>query len=448
MELNKEQGKYQTMPPHNTQELDALRESIKTHGVMDAIVVDENGVIIDGHTRYAIVQELNDQLEEGADKITFDITVKAGLTEAEKLTWSRTYNLTRRHLTQEQRREQIKEQLKLTPELSNRQIASTLSVDHKTVGEQRSKLEATGEIPQLDTTVGADGKVRKKPVTLFNPTARETQALLHEGVIETMQAKGYTSPIKTKSRLNKEKKAARQDRSGIIINAKDIRLIHADIRELYPMIPDESIDLVLTDAPYEKEYIKIHESLSAVSQRVLVDGGSLLCAVGINWLDTVLFEITSHMRYFHLLAVLTPGASAKNMDKRVSHNYLPVVWCTKGRPRHTINLEDTEDGKDRKTWHKDVYNSPPYGDSDDKAYFKHGKNLEVYENFVKDFSLPGETILEPFCGGGTTVIAAIYNHRRVIACDINLEHLQITQRRIRDEFDMDIPIESFIAADK
>jgi hypothetical protein len=35
-----------------------------------------------------------------------------------------------------------------------------LGVDHKTVGAARDELEATGEIPQLDRTIGADGKSR------------------------------------------------------------------------------------------------------------------------------------------------------------------------------------------------------------------------------------------------------------------------------------------------
>jgi len=35
--------------------------------------------------------------------------------------------------------------------------------DHKTVGAARAALEATGEIPQLKRTVGADGRARKLP---------------------------------------------------------------------------------------------------------------------------------------------------------------------------------------------------------------------------------------------------------------------------------------------
>lgn len=90
----------------------------------------------------------------------------------------RKLNIARRHLTQEQKRGLIREQLKETPEKSDRQIAVSLGVDHKTVSAQRDNLERTGEIPQLGKTIGADGKERRKPVSVFNPSKREERAML------------------------------------------------------------------------------------------------------------------------------------------------------------------------------------------------------------------------------------------------------------------------------
>jgi hypothetical protein len=80
-------------------------------------------------------------------------------------------NLHRRHLTPEQKRELIAKVLKAKPEQSNRQVAEQVKVDHKTVGAERKRLEATGEIPQLKKTVGADGKRRPKPERRRNESA-------------------------------------------------------------------------------------------------------------------------------------------------------------------------------------------------------------------------------------------------------------------------------------
>jgi hypothetical protein len=72
-------------------------------------------------------------------------------------------NIHRRHLTAEQKRDLIAAVLKAQPDKSNRTIAKQTKADHKMVGTVREKLEATGEIPQLDKTTGADGKARAIP---------------------------------------------------------------------------------------------------------------------------------------------------------------------------------------------------------------------------------------------------------------------------------------------
>lgn len=67
-------------------------------------------------------------------------------------------NIHRRHLTQGQKRDLAAKLLKATPEKSNRQIAATVGVDHKTVGAVRQEREATGEIPHVVTIIDAKGR--------------------------------------------------------------------------------------------------------------------------------------------------------------------------------------------------------------------------------------------------------------------------------------------------
>ena len=86
----------------------------------------------------------------------------------------------------------IADQLRETPERSNRQIAAGLGVDDKTVGVTRAALEATAEIPQLERTVGADGKARpSKPLrTVFvdDTPGGQRAALDRAKVIRAAQA--------------------------------------------------------------------------------------------------------------------------------------------------------------------------------------------------------------------------------------------------------------------
>ena len=70
-------------------------------------------------------------------------------------------NVHRRHLTNEQKRDLIARVLKAKPEVSNRQIAAELKVDHHKVAEVRRSGEATGEISPVQKTTGKDGKARR-----------------------------------------------------------------------------------------------------------------------------------------------------------------------------------------------------------------------------------------------------------------------------------------------
>ena len=100
--------------------------------------------------------------------------------------------MARRHLTQEQRRNLIQEQLKETPEKSDRQIAKVLGVSNPTVSSTRKQMEKGGELLKFNSSIGADGKerprqVERKPVSVFNPTKREEKALQNPEVIERLQ---------------------------------------------------------------------------------------------------------------------------------------------------------------------------------------------------------------------------------------------------------------------
>lgn len=100
--------------------------------------------------------------------------VRLGMDEAAKRTHVRKLNMARRHLNQEQRREIIQAELKERPQVSDRQIAKSLGVSDKTVGTARKELVATAEIPQLATSIGADGKERPRQVERKAPEAELT----------------------------------------------------------------------------------------------------------------------------------------------------------------------------------------------------------------------------------------------------------------------------------
>jgi hypothetical protein len=65
-------------------------------------------------------------------------------------------------------------------EKSDRAIAATVGVSHVTVNAVRAELEATGQIGQLEKTVGQDGKARRKPGRRSNGEALARSSILAE----------------------------------------------------------------------------------------------------------------------------------------------------------------------------------------------------------------------------------------------------------------------------
>ena len=130
-------------------EFDELVADIKAHGLREPITIFEDK-ILDGRNRDRACREAGVQVVtrdfEGDDPAAFVISA----------------NIHRRHLSAKQKSELIAKLLKANPEKSDRQIGNLIGADHKTVGAVRHEKEVTGEIPQLEETVGADGKARKR----------------------------------------------------------------------------------------------------------------------------------------------------------------------------------------------------------------------------------------------------------------------------------------------
>jgi hypothetical protein len=152
--------KYSDVIPKISEEAyQALKASIAEHGEMlSAIVLDSEGVIVDGHSRHRAYLEL------GTEGINVELKTRVldFADEAAARSYIRAVNIARRQLSTKDKRNLIDAELRDNPSDSNRAIAIRLGVDHETVGARREKLEATGGIRQLTETKGRDGRRRKR----------------------------------------------------------------------------------------------------------------------------------------------------------------------------------------------------------------------------------------------------------------------------------------------
>ena len=408
--------KYQVMPALTPEEYAELKADIQERGVMVPIEFDEQGNVLDGYHRLQICQELGIK--------DYPKVIRAGMTEAEKFTHARRLNIARRHLTGEQKRGLIREQLKETPERSDRQIAKALGVDNHTVATQRKKLETGEEIPQVSQMIGVDGKeyprqVEKvrKPVSVFNPTKREERAMKNPAVVERMKEDG-SSPVVASNRVLSEAKAERKKYELADEMPEDTcRLFVADIRDGLKELDDDSIDFIITDPPYPKEYISLFGDLSLLASRVLKPGGSLIVMTGQSYLPEYISLLGQHMTYYWTMNYLTPGGGAPQLfQKRVNTYWKPVLWYVKGEYKGDFI--------------GDVLKSP----ESDKRFHEWGQSLGGMKDIIERLTNPGDIILDPFLGGGTTGAATVSMARKFIGTDIEQKNIEISQKRIMEVY--------------
>ena len=204
---------YQVMPDLTADEYAELKADIKARGVMVPIEFDEQGNALDGHHRLRICEELG---------ITdYPKVIRAGMTEEEKRTHARKLNMARRQLSQEQRRDLIREQLRETPEKSDRQIATSLGVDHKTISKHRTELQSRGEIPHVSKTtdtLGREQPRQRKTVSVFNPTLAEEKAIKKPEIIERMAQSGKTA-VEVKREIKAEEQEERRHENAEKVKA-------------------------------------------------------------------------------------------------------------------------------------------------------------------------------------------------------------------------------------
>jgi hypothetical protein len=135
-------------PPISEEDFNDLAADIKLHGLHQPIVRYQ-GQILDGNNRYRACELLKIAPEFAAD-FTGDYAAARNYVISA--------NIRRRHLDRETRTKIVEMLLKGDPTQSNRQVADTAKVDHKTVGAVREGMEERGEIPHVETRTDSTGR--------------------------------------------------------------------------------------------------------------------------------------------------------------------------------------------------------------------------------------------------------------------------------------------------
>jgi site-specific DNA-methyltransferase (adenine-specific) len=60
------------------------------------------------------------------------------------------------------------------------------------------------------------------------------------------------------------------------------------------------------------------------------------------------------------------------------------------------------------------------------------KPVSLYDYLIRTYTQPGDVILDPFMGSGTTGVAALKTGRHYIGCDVSAEYVNLARQRIQN----------------
>jgi DNA modification methylase len=199
-------------------------------------------------------------------------------------------------------------------------------------------------------------------------------------------------------------------------------LAQADIRAL--PLADNSIDLIFCDPPYHDKYINLYGWLSAEAARVLKPGGFCLAMAGGMRLNKNMRLLEEHLTWFWNYEVFMQEVSTVIWPKRTVARNKPIIALSKGLGMPRCNVL-----------------SGLQGGGNDKRYHRWGQDVESARYFIDCFSKPSDIVLDPFVGGGTTMIASELIGRRFVGFDNDITAVRGSKaRRLETEIPTALPL--------
>lgn len=384
------------IPPLQADERQQLENNLARDGCLQPLIVWRNGkdVLLDGHNRLDICRKLG---------LSFKTAPVEVIDRDDAKIWIIRNQFGRRNLALFTRAELV---LRLEPLLA---------------AKARERMMAGKSDPMQNSAQGTTREELAKIAGMSHDTIAKAKAV-SEKASETVKAKlrsGETSINAAYKKLKKSEQKAEKAKakatvpSNLPVATERYRLIVGDVSSL-PEVADESVDWIVTDPPYPKDFLGVYEPLSFFASRILKPGGGLLVMVGQSYLPDVIASLCKHMKYQWTLAYLTPGPLTELWDRRVNTAWKPILWFVKGK----------YDG----AWISDVTKS----EAPDKHFHGWGQSESGMADILERFTYPGQTICDPFCGGGSTGAVALKMNRLFIGSDIDPAAIEATKQRLAE----------------
>jgi site-specific DNA-methyltransferase (adenine-specific) len=400
-------GEFQIFPPYSKPERAALKKSIERVGTLVPVEVDQNNVIIDGHHRVELWNELR---AEGKNVRNYKTNIRHYRDDQERLERAVTFNDRRRHLDAAQRKTVARKLRKRGWSL--RRIAEELGVGSSTI--KRDVSGVPGGTPEKVT--GLDNK-RYSGSSRFEVLAtspREVEQSLK--AIAALEGNLPSRPT-TASRLQKradtyqvrlgvEPDGTAYDGAGWSLTCQDFRK--------WKLKPN-SLDIIVTDPPYPRSGIPLYGELSRFAKRHLKPGGLCIAYAGKYFLPELMIELARELEWVWAVVIIQTSHPTRTFPKKMFGEYRPALVFSKGPYKPDKWMHDVIIAKQ----------------SPEKEHHRWQQSVDPVRQIIAMATKPGDLVCDPFACSGTTGVAALGLGRSFAGCEINPKSARVGADRIR-----------------
>ena len=224
----------------------------------------------------------------------------------------------------------------------------------------------------------------------------------------------------------------------------DIKLYNGNCLELMKLIPDKSIDLILTDPPYKITARGNGGNSGGMFQKKEVNNGKVFKVNDLeieDWLPefyrvlkdgTHCYIMTNNKNITHYLSVIDSSLFhfIKNLiwvkdNKIMGQTYMSqfeyVIMLRKGKHKR---INDCGQGDVLQIPNKKMKNL------EGKTIHDTEKPVKLNEILIANSSNEGETVLDPFMGVGSCGVACVNTNRNFIGIELDEGYYNIAKERI------------------
>ncbi|MBN4050260.1 DNA modification methylase [Desulfobulbus sp. AH-315-M07] len=195
---------------------------------------------------------------------------------------------------------------------------------------------------------------------------------------------------------------------------KNYKVLEGDLLEVADQIEPGSIDAVICDLPYCHEALPLYAALARVAERVLKPGGACVVMCGSGSLPEVVELLSARLTYVWTIA-FTVKTRSPVRDPDVLSRWKPIVVFARGPYAGKRILCDVIESTCK-----------------EKQLHEWQQDQAAFEQLVKLFAEPGDLVLDPCCGSGTTGAAALKLGCKFIGLDIDPEAVKVARARLAE----------------